>query len=208
MSPSGDRNPGSVGILAYGSLIDEPGPEIAAVETGRISQGVTTPFNVEFARLSRTRKEAPTLIPVESGGSPVRATIVVVKASAAEAANMLWRRETGHAGQTEPIYVRPASPSRNSVLIEELADFHGVATVLYTRIGTNLTDRSPASLARFAINSARALRDRRDGISYLIAAKRNGIRTPLSPAYEDEIKRQTEASSLEEALMKIGQAGG
>ena len=39
----------TVGILAYGSLIDNPGDEIAAA-TVRTIEEVETPFNVEFAR--------------------------------------------------------------------------------------------------------------------------------------------------------------
>ena len=40
----------------------------------------------------------------------------------------------------------------------------------------------------------------RDGISYLVAAKQNGIVTPLMADYEREILRQTGGRSLEEAL--------
>ena len=39
-----------------------------------------------------------------------------------------------------------------------------------------------------------------DGISYLIAAKRYGIVTPLSLEYEEEIKKRSGAPNLEEAL--------
>src|SRR5258708_23224778 len=68
----------TVGILAYGSLIEDPGPEIAAA-TARIESGVTTPFRVEFARTSTTRGGAPTLMPVTAGGAPVPAQIIVLK---------------------------------------------------------------------------------------------------------------------------------
>ncbi len=60
------------GILAFGSLIDDPGQEILDVENCRID--CETPFNVEFARKSgKTRSYAPTLIPVEQGGKKVKA---------------------------------------------------------------------------------------------------------------------------------------
>ncbi|MBZ0148678.1 MAG: hypothetical protein K8F62_14215 [Pseudorhodoplanes sp.] len=91
------------------------------------------------------------------------------------------------------------------MIVETLYEFCGVARVLFTRIGANLVDRRPIELARRAIESARVLKDGRDGISYLIAAKRNGILTALTDSYEEEIKRQVGASSLEEALAKIGQ---
>jgi hypothetical protein len=58
-------------------------------------------------------------------------------------------------------------------------------------------------LARLAIESARQLDNGRDGISYLLRAKRNGIVTPLSGPYEQEILRGTQSSTLEDALKKI-----
>ena len=39
----------NLGILAFGSLVTSPGPEIASVTVGRI-KNVETPFKVEFAR--------------------------------------------------------------------------------------------------------------------------------------------------------------
>jgi len=56
-----------LGILAFGSLIDRPGWEIEQAIVTRKS-GIRTPFSVEFARSSRTRAGAPTLVPVEAGG--------------------------------------------------------------------------------------------------------------------------------------------
>ena len=48
----------TVGILAYGSLIDEPGEEIDSA-TLAVNGPVLTPFKVEFARKSTTRASAP-----------------------------------------------------------------------------------------------------------------------------------------------------
>jgi hypothetical protein len=47
------------------------------------------------------------------------------------------------------------------------------------------------------------LADGRDGISYLLDVKRNGILTPLSGRYEHEILRRMKTRSLDDALMKI-----
>ena len=44
------------------------------------------------------------------------------------------------------------------------------------------------------------MQDGKDGISYLIDAKRCGIQTQLSPDYEKEILRLTGTDSLEAAL--------
>ena len=43
-----------IGVLAYGSLITDPGPELAAITLG-VTKDVLTPFPVEFARKSRKR---------------------------------------------------------------------------------------------------------------------------------------------------------
>jgi hypothetical protein len=51
----------SIGIVAFGSLIDNPGREIEAALVGR-KLNVRTPFGVEFARSSTKRGGAPTLV--------------------------------------------------------------------------------------------------------------------------------------------------
>lgn len=82
-----------IGILAYGSLIDDPGGEIEPYIIKRIE--IETPFPVEFARSSRTRDGAPTLVPVSQGGSTVHAVILVLdrEVSESQARDVLWRRE-------------------------------------------------------------------------------------------------------------------
>ena len=191
-----------LGILAYGSLIDDPREEIEAVTVNRID-GVVTPFKVEFARSSRTRSGAPTLVPVERGGAHVKAWIFILKESVSEkeAMDMLWRRETNQVSSGK-VYTRPARPDENTVLVERLEKFHNIDVVLYTKIGANIDPLTPQKLARLAIDSAEseAGEQGRDGISYLIAAKRNGIQTPLMPEYEEEILREVGSTSLQDAL--------
>ncbi len=58
-------------------------------------------------------------------------------------------------------------------------------------------------LAALAIKSAKELDNGRDGISYLLDAKRDGIVTPLSGPYEQAILRRMATPSLERALKKI-----
>jgi hypothetical protein len=65
----------AVGILAFGSLIDHPGWEIEEVIIEQKTD-VLTPFKVEFARASKTRAGAPTLVPVGIGGSRIRAHLL------------------------------------------------------------------------------------------------------------------------------------
>lgn len=138
-----------------------------------------TPFHVEFARASTKRAGAPTLVPVERGGLPVNGCIFVLNVSEEDGANRLWRREISAVGSGRT-YKRPAVVGENSVLVERLTDFEGLDVVLYTRIAANIAPLSAQKLAELAISSAGKIKDGRDGISYLIAAKRNGIKTLLS----------------------------
>src|SRR5262249_5382201 len=87
----------SVAILAYGSVIDNPGSEIQAA-TVDIRKGITTPFAVEFARTSKERRGAPTLVLVQDHGAPVLASLIVVNVEEAEAADRLYRREINAVG--------------------------------------------------------------------------------------------------------------
>lgn len=67
-----------IGILAYGSLISDLGTEIGPLIVRQIS--TTTPFPVEYARLSQTRGGAPTVVP-HSFGNPVKAEVLVLSDS-------------------------------------------------------------------------------------------------------------------------------
>lgn len=191
----------NVGILAYGSLIENPGDEIRAVIVDTISN-VTTPFNVEFARTSTSRCGAPTLVPVEGFGAPVQAYILLLNASEQEATDFLYRREIDKVG-SDRRYRHRQRPDLNTVIVKRLVDFHGVGAVLYTEIGANIDKLTAANLAELAIASAQELDNGRDGISYLIDATKHGIRTALSDEYAAEINKKLETNDLPEALAKI-----
>lgn len=188
------------GILAYGSLIANPGTEISE-NIQEVIDMIETPFTVEFARSSNGRSGAPTLIPVKNGGAYVRANIFVLKhdVSEQEAKDLVYRREIDQVG-SDKRYDPPSNPGKNTVLVESINDFAGLSSVVYTKIASNLDDTSPGHLADLAIESAKKEGDTgRDGISYLINAKRNGIATPLMEEYEQEVLQRTGATSLEEA---------
>jgi hypothetical protein len=56
-----------MGILAFGSLRTDRGPELeAAIVDWRPA---TAPFAIEHARYNETRGDAPTLVPVASAGT-------------------------------------------------------------------------------------------------------------------------------------------
>jgi hypothetical protein len=195
------------GILAYGSLIDEPGEEIAKATVPIMESDIITPVPIEFARTSGSRKGAPTLVPVQTGGAKARARIFVLRDDVTEtqAQDWIWRRETR---KKTGSYTRPQSPGKNDVVVERVDDFHGVANVYYTQIAVNIDELTPENLARLAIQSAKAVKEGKlqkglDGISYLINAKGHGIVTALSGEYEAEVLRQTGAADLASALAKV-----
>lgn len=194
-----------LGILAFGSLIESPGDEIAPNIISRI-ENVVTPFSIEFARSSSTRGGAPTVIPVETGGACAIAQILVLSedVTVKEAEGLLWRRETGKVGEDKQ-YSRPASPGKNHVLVEQASNFNGIETVLYTKIGSNIDEITANNLANLAISSAKSAsgKSREDGINYLISLKRQGVKTALSAEYERAVLAKTNTSNLEDAWKKI-----
>jgi cation transport regulator ChaC len=196
----------TLGILAYGSLISNPDFEIEEVTTATI-RNVVTPFKVEFARKSDGRSGAPTLVPVKDGGGQVTASIFVVGVAAQEARDRLYRREINQVGNKARIYREPKEIKATTVLIRECKDLGGIDVVLYTHIAATIENPTAGALAELAIASARARTDGRDGISYLKAAIANGIRTPLSDAYAEEVKRRLGARSLDEAIAKTRSPG-
>lgn len=194
-----------VGILAFGSLIGNPGEEIAAVEVrAERKRGVRTPFRVEFARASRTRGGAPTLVPHENGAE-VLAHVIVLETTVQDAKDRLWRRETGKIGQGGH-YVQKAKPNETTLIIDEYS-LEGLPTVLATRFLPNLRPLTATHLAECGVASVARAKPGMDGISYLIDAMRDGIVTPLSPFYASEILRLTGAASLEAARAGLSAAG-
>lgn len=189
-----------IGILAFGSLIADPGDELKPKIAMRVR--TTTPFGVEYGRYSgKTRGGAPTLVP-HVAGAPVAAEILVLDnaVTAAEATNMLWRRETRKSG-SDATYGE--GTSENSVLVKAIIDNPWVETLLYTDFpeAGKIPNPTAAELAEHAIRSVESAKPGMDGISYLIAAISGGIQTPLASAYREEILRWTKADSLQDALV-------
>ena len=196
--------PHTIAILAFGSLNDDPGAELQPLI--RECRKTTTPFEIEFARFSEKRYRAPTLVPVTSGGAQCEAQLLILdpQVSLPDAKNMLYRREIGEVENLEKKYVRKKDPGPNTVLIEALTNHEGIATVLHVDFPEAGKEQSASAelLAKRAIESAKHPKNveaGRDGITYLINAKQNGIITPLTAAYEQAVLRQTKSETLEEA---------
>ena len=200
---------GRVGILAYGSLLSHPGAELAGLIERRID-GARTPFAIEFARAASRRSGAPTLAPVDRGGTQVDGSLLLLeKGTDLELArHALFRREINQIGG-ELTYDHHAPPSPNRVRVDHLCDHWGCTNVIYAKLPVTL-EPDPVDLAQRAIASAKdtAGERGRDGISYLMGVKANGVTTPLSPAYEREILRQTGTSCLSEALKRTVRSPG
>ena len=196
-----------IAILAFGSLIEEPGEALGARIHERVA-GVQTPFSIEFARKSRKRGGGPTLVPVDVGGSSVNAVLLVLDAEVGvgEAKSLLWRREIGNESSQKQ-YSRPLNPGPDQVLVESIERFRGFDFVLYTKIGANIEPLTPDHLAELAIGSVRgeAGATGTDGIRYLQSAMRQRISTPLTPGYAAAILRMTGAASLDDAHARIRQ---
>lgn len=195
--------PEQLGILAFGSLISDPGSEIAHLIVRNIN--VKTPFAVEFAKYSRgTRAGAPTLCPVTRGGARVNAKVLVLQVgtSSEAATDMLWRRETGNVGSRKKY---PAARTPKAVRVRTLINFAGVAKVLYTDFyyRGKIRRPNPVTLARRAIGSLSEAKKNKDGISYLMGVIEAGVSTPLTNDYGNEILRITGTSSLASALRAI-----
>lgn len=199
------RSARCIGILAYGSLIEDPGFEIEPHIIETISD-TETPFRIEFVRTSPIRGGGPTVVPVEHGGSSVRGTVFVLHESITRkrALDLLWRRETRNEGTTLG-YKKPTRPDPNKMLAVELRNFAALGVVFYAKFGATLADPTPDELADLAIKSVatEAGKRGRDGISYLLSLKRQGIVTPLMAAYERAVLDRTSAASLDEALTAV-----
>lgn len=199
---STDAHKQKIGVLAYGSLIHDPGPELGPFIVSTL-KNVETPFRVEYARSSQWRGGGPTLIPVHAGGAKVVAVIQILNDSVSveQAMDWLWRREVRRYGPKDH-YTPSARPGKNTVVVDTLSNFCGVQTVVYARIAANISPLNADELARLAVESAqkKTVKAGKDGISYLMNAKQYGISTPLTDDYERTVLRLTGSPDLPSAL--------
>ncbi|HET6979836.1 MAG TPA: hypothetical protein VFI24_26125 [Pyrinomonadaceae bacterium] len=184
--------------MAYGSLIGDPGKEIKPLIVKRIA--TKTPFPIEFARLSRKRGNAATLVPYAIG-KPAYAELLILKEdiSLGQAKDLLWRWECDEE-ETGKHY--PVGEGPNSVRVEELENFFGFKKILYTDFlpAGKLARVDPMQLAQRAIDSVAVAERGKDGISYLIRVTGSGVKTELTDQYIASILAATGTGSLADAL--------
>ena len=185
------------GVLGFGSLLIEPGHELERCIDRRVD--VMTPFPIEYGRYStKTRGGAPTVVRHPRGG-PVAAQVLVLKPhlDLTEASDMLWRRETRSAAGMRP-------SATTSVLVQQVRDVGGCSVVLYTDFRSGRIETpSVLELAEAAIKSVRDASTGKDGITYLDDLIAQGIITPLTYAYRDEILRLTRSATLKDARARL-----
>jgi hypothetical protein len=167
-----------VAVLAYGSLIGEPGPRLAAMIADR--ETVTTPFPVEFGRASRRWGDGPVLT-VDPRGAPVAGRLLVLHASVGlgDAVMTLAEREGC-----------PPGPAIVQV------DLGRPLTVLACALPRNLSRRmiEPDALADRALASL--VHGPRNGVAYLAAALEAGIATPRIGPYAEAVLERAGAADL------------
>lgn len=174
-----------VAVLAYGSLIDEPGPELAAVIAGR--RPCRTPFGVEYGRASQRWGGGPVLVP-HPRGAPVAGTLLLLAPGIALGAAV------------EMVAAREGLPDARGVVA---VDLPGERLVIAASLPRNLPapDMRPGALARRA--AASVAHGERNGVAYLRRALASGIATPLTAAYRAELLRLAGADTLEEAERRL-----
>jgi hypothetical protein len=185
MAPTFDRN--NLAIFGYGSLLSDPGEMISPHIIARLPY--PSPWPIEYARRAKLRGDGPTLVLYETGGI-VRGQLLVLdlhEDRLGELMEWLWERE--------------GRPPRELFRHMECDEFD---LVLYCDLEVTLKDEevNAESLAQFAIDSV-AKNPERNGIRYLAGNIEQGIVTPLTYAYRDEILRRTGTTSLSAAEAEI-----
>ena len=192
----------NTGIIAFGSLIDDPGKELEKFIVKKVPD-IITPFKIEYGRKSSSRANAPTLIPIANGGEYVKATLLILsdELKLTEVKNMLYRRELHKVGSNN-VYKDRVKPKNNHLVIKEHSGIQGVKIALSANFGQNLDSITPEILSDLAIKSFKSdnVEKGKDGISYLNNNIKNGIITPMTKDYKSMILKKMNATSLDEIL--------
>ncbi|MEQ8834989.1 MAG: hypothetical protein RIB67_11185 [Miltoncostaeaceae bacterium] len=159
----------TVAIMAYGSLIDDPGPELAPLIVRRPPR--RTAFPVEYARASPRWGGGPVLVPHPAGGEVEGRLLVLADAV-----------ELGAAVQM--LAAREGLPDARGVVLVDCGEPYAVLAAALPR-NLPAPDMMPVELARRAIASAAT--GARNGIAYLRRAMASGVLTPLSREYAAEV---------------------
>lgn len=164
------------GILAFGSLIWEPGQleKLRKID----EREYETPWPVEFAHSSTYRGGAPTLVRV-THGKKVMGRLYLYSNDAQEVIQALADRER--------------------TKLDKIGSFtHLGIPIYFADLSLNITPLTPNQLAKLTIESVKKCPGR-NGILYLRKCIEHGINTELTPEYTAAILRETKTKNLNEA---------
>jgi hypothetical protein len=169
-------------VLAYGSLLWEPGEVLGALVARR--EPCRTPFGVEYGRVSRRWGDGPVLVP-HPAGDPVDGALLHLREGVA----------LGEA--VEALRIREGLPDARGVIEVQIPDRDDLL-VLCAALPHNLTpaEMTPAGLAGRAIASVRA-GGTRNGVAYLRGATACGVLTRLTAGYAVEVVARGGGGDLE-----------
>lgn len=191
MEPSSSK---PVGVLAFGSLIWDPGclqEHIIAGET----RDARTPWPVEYARKSTSRGCAPTVVRVNEGGR-VSAKILILDICDEETARSIvaCREGLSHEGRHKIKHCRELECEHNDL-----------AAVFYAGLKPNICgpDLCAEELATLAVGSFEKLEEsercRKNGIRYLRKNIEHGVVTALTCEYKRTILEKCGKETLKDA---------
>lgn len=183
-SPVGNN----LAIYGYGSLLVDAGPDLQPLIVERVPH--PSPRPVEYARLSRSRGNAPAVAFADVGGIVTGQILVLDLPDTPETrdkvSHSLWLRE----GRPPKAAIRTMSAG-------------GFDTVFYVDLEPTIPNPTPKLLADFAIASVakcvEAGTPQFNGLRYLRENLAIGVVTPLSRAYEEAILAKVRAKDLSEA---------
>ncbi len=206
MTGSEEMEPSSckpVGVLAFGSLIWDPGclqEHIIAGET----REVLTPWPVEYARKSSSRCDAPTLVKVVDGWR-VNAKILVLDICDEETARSLVACREGLSDE-----------NRHKIkhCRESECEHNDLAAVFYAGLKPNICgpDLCAEELAALAVGSFQKLKrqdkdENKNGIRYLRKNIEHGVVTALTCEYKRTILEKCGKETLKDAEEACKQGG-
>lgn len=179
-----------IAIFAYGSLIEDPREPIKSHIFERIPH--ISPFKVEYARSSTTRGGGATLV-IYPGGGNVQGQILLLDLIYSEANLRLVMEWVRRREKTKSEWIK----------YMRVGDYNHV---IYCDIASNI-EPNPQLLAEKSIESVRKCKLKgepdKNGIRYLIEKIKDGVITPLTEEYKNEILRLTKTKRLEEAEQKL-----
>lgn len=182
-----------IAILAYGSLIWNPGDEIKQHTISVLD--VICPFKIEYARKSSTREDAPVLVKLSDEPGKTNAKLFVTDLHTSDENKAFVKEMIRQREDCGEKYVK--------VLEKPLKKF---SVIFYADLPKNMDKVNINELADLAIKSVEKCKKKgkpeKNGIRYLLNNIKSGVITELTDSYANKIMEITKTDSLEEAETK------